>query len=123
MQVGQNELFCVTEESMTRAEILSEIKRAEEDAKNLVIQANEARNRRISEAKVQAREIVKGAEEEALRHAEQEMGRAKELIREEREKITAHGIEQAEEIKTKAEKNITKATKFILTEFERAVNA
>lgn len=123
MQVGQNELFCVIEESMTRAEILSEIKRAEEDAKNLVIQANEARNRRISGAKVQAREIVKGAEEEALRHAEQEMGRAKELIREEREKITAHGIGQAEEIKTKAEKNITKATKFILTEFERAVNA
>ena len=123
MQVGQNELFCVIEESMTRAEILSEIKRAEEDAKNLVIQANEARNRRISGAKVQAREIVKGAEEEALRHAEQEMGRAKELICEEREKITAHGIGQAEEIKTKAEKNITKATKFILTEFERAVNA
>ncbi|MBU4492723.1 MAG: ATP synthase archaeal subunit H [Euryarchaeota archaeon] len=105
---------------MTRAEILSEIKRAEEEAKNLVAQANEARNQRISEAKVQARDILKKAEEEALRYAASEISRAREIIKEEREKIVEKGAEVAEDIKNKARKNITKATKFILTEFERA---
>jgi V/A-type H+-transporting ATPase subunit G/H len=105
---------------MTRAEILSEIKRAEDEAKNLVAQANEARNHKISEAKARSREILKRAEGEALQYEASEISKAREIIKEEREKFIKKGAEVAEEIKNKAKKNITKATKFILTEFERA---
>ncbi len=105
---------------MTRAEILSEIKRAEDESKNLVAQANEARNQSISEAKAKAREIIRQAEEEALSFAGDEMGRARETIKEEREKLLEKGALSAEELKKKAKKNVAEATKFILTEFERA---
>ncbi len=105
---------------MTRAEILSEIKRAEEEAKNLVVKANEARNQSILEAKAKAREIIKKTEEEAANYAAGEISKAREIIREEREKLIEKGALEAQEIKKKAKKNITKATKFILTEFERA---
>ncbi len=105
---------------MTKAEILSEIKKAEDEAKNLVAQANEARNKSISEARAKAREIIKQAEEEAQSFANDEMNKAREAIREEREKLLEKGALEAEELKKKAKKNITKASKFILTEFERA---
>ncbi len=108
---------------MTRAEILSDIKQAEEDAKKLVLQANEAGSRKINETKAQAREIIKTAEYEAQQYAESGMRKAREIIKEEREKIIEKGALEAEGTKNKEKKNITKATKFILTEFERAVNA
>ena len=40
-----------------------------------------------------------------------------------KEKLIKKGYQEAEEIKSKAKKNIPKATKFISTEFERAANA
>ncbi len=108
---------------MTRAEILSEIKRAEEEAKNLVARAVEAKTQRISEAKAKAREIIKKAEEENHEYAASELSKAREIIKEEREKLVEKGAEEALDIKKKANKNVAKATKFILTEFERAANA
>ena len=41
----------------------------------------------------------------------------------EKEKLIKKGYQEAEDIKSKAKKNIAKANKFILTEFERAANA
>ena len=108
---------------MTRAEILSEIKRAEEEAKSLVAQANETKSKKISEAQAQAREIIRMAEEEARQSAESTISEARKSIKEEREKIVQAGIAEAEGIKNKSKKNVPKATKFILTEFERAVDA
>ncbi len=108
---------------MTRAEVLLEIKRAEDGAKALVAQASETKIRKISEAQAQSRDIIKSAEEETQKYAESEISKARQLIREEREKILAVGTKEAEEIKNKAKKNVKKATEFILKEFERAVNA
>ncbi len=108
---------------MTRAEILSEIKRAEEEAKAQVAQANEAKNRKISEALARSREIIRKAEEEAQKYAESEINAARKMIKEEREKIIKKGNDETFEIKNKAKNNIAKATEFILTEFERAMNA
>jgi|SRR3990172_3806662 len=108
---------------MTRAEILLEIKRAEDEAKALVAQSSEIKIRKISEAQAQSREIIKSAEEEAQKYAESEISETKKHIKVDREKITAKGKEDAEGIKNKAKKNVKKATEFILTEFERAVNA
>ena len=108
---------------MTRAEILSEIKVAEEEAKVSVARANEAKNKKISEAQSQARDIIRSAEENAEKYADSEISKAKKLIKEDREKIIKKGIEEAGAITAKAKKNVAQATKFILTEFERAVDA
>ncbi|VVB89553.1 Uncharacterised protein [uncultured archaeon] len=108
---------------MTRAEILSEIKKAEEEAKAMVAQAAEAKNKKISEAKMAVREIMRKAEEDAAGIAESQINEARKRIQEEKGKIIEKGNLEASEIKQKARKNITKATKFILTDFERAANA
>lgn len=108
---------------MTRAEILSDIKRAEDEAKGSVILAQEARNQKVNEAKLQAREILKSAEEEASKYYISEIGKAREESKKEKEKIIKKGYQEAEEIKTKAKKNISKATKFISSEFERIADA
>lgn len=108
---------------MTRAEILSGIKQAEEEAMALVASANETKNKMISQAHAESKEILRRAEEEGLKYAESEINKARKKIDKEREKIIEKGAAQAEENKTNAEKNVAKATKFILTEFERAVNA
>ncbi len=108
---------------MTRDEILSEIKKAENDAKTMVAAANEAKNRKMAEAGAQAREIIRNAEEEARKYAEAEISAARKKIKEEREKIIEKGIEEASQVKKKATNNVAKATNHILTEFERAVDA
>ncbi len=108
---------------MTKAEILSEIKVAEEEAKTSVARAIEAKKKKLSEAQAQSRDIIRGAEEEAHKYADSEVSKAKALIKEEREKIIQKGKTEAEAIKAKAKNNVPNATKFILTEFERAVDA
>ncbi len=108
---------------MTKAEILSEIKVAEEEAKASVARAIETKNKKISEAQAQSRDIIRGAEEEAHKYADSEVSKAKSLIKEDREKIIHKGKVDAEAIKANAKKNVAQATKFILTEFERAIDA
>ncbi len=108
---------------MTKAEILSEIKVAEEEAKTSVARAIEAKNKKISEAQAQSRDIIQNAEQEAQKYADSEISKVKTLIKEEREKIIQKGKAEADAIKAKAKKNVAPATKFIITEFERAVDA
>ncbi len=108
---------------MTRAEILSDIKRAEEDARAMAAEAIEAKNKKIFEARAQTREIIRKAEEDAARLAESQVNDARKEIQKEKQEIIDKGNVEASVIKQKATKNITKATKFILTEFERAANA
>lgn len=108
---------------MTRAEILSEIKAAEEEAKALVARATEVKTKKIIEAQAQSREIIRNAEVDAQKYADNELNKAKALIEEEKEKIIKKGIDEAEAIKVKAKNNVINATKFILTEFERAIDA
>jgi V/A-type H+-transporting ATPase subunit G/H len=108
---------------MSRAEILSEIKQAEEEAKKYILLANDAKAKKISEARAQSREIIKKAEGDAALFSTSETSKAREIAKKEREKSTEKGKKESQDIKTKARKNIPKANKFILTEFERAVNA
>ncbi len=108
---------------MTRDEILSEIKKAENDAKTMVAASNESKNRKMAEAGAQAREIIRKAEEDARKYAESEISAARKKIKEEREKIIEKGIDEASQVKKKAKNNVANATNYILTEFERAVDA
>lgn len=108
---------------MTKAEILSEIKVAEDEAKTSVARAIEAKNKKISDAQAQSRDIIRNSEVDAQKHADSEVSKAKALIKEDREKIIQKGRADAEAIKAKAKNNVAHATKFILTEFERAADA
>jgi V/A-type H+-transporting ATPase subunit G/H len=108
---------------MTRAEILSRIKMAEEEAKATAAKANESKNKKISDATAQSREIIRKAEDDARSSAESEINEVKKVIKGEREKIVQKGVSDSIEIKNKAKKNIDKAVNYILTEFERATNA
>lgn len=108
---------------MTRAEILSQIKQAEEEAKAKVVIANESKNKKISDASAQLREIIRKAEEDARSSADSELNEAKKVIKGEREKIVQKGVSDAIEIKNTAKKNVDKAVSFILNEFERATDA
>jgi len=108
---------------MTRAEILSEIKKAEEEAKSTVAKVNESKNKMMSDAAAQSREIIRKAEEDARSSADSEINESKKVIKGEREKIVQKGVSDAIEIKNKAKKNVDKAVTFILSEFERATDA
>ncbi len=108
---------------MTREETLTEIKRAEEDAKASVARAIELKNRKISDANSQSREIIKKAEEDARSGADSDIKEQKKLIRADREKVVQKGVSDALEMKNKTKKNIEKATQFILTGFERTADA
>ncbi|MBU4075662.1 MAG: ATP synthase archaeal subunit H [Euryarchaeota archaeon] len=108
---------------MTKAEILSEIKVAEEEAKASVARAIEAKNKKISDAQAQSRDIIRNAEVEAQKFADSQVSKAKALIKEDREKIIQKGKTEADAIKAKAKNNVATATQFILTEFERAADA
>jgi V/A-type H+-transporting ATPase subunit G/H len=106
---------------MVKAEILSQIKKAEEDARKTVEDALREKELKIQEAKEQARLILKTAEQESAEYAEKTLASAKESIKTEREKIIAQGLEEAEKLKQEAQKNLDKAVDFLINEFERAV--
>src|SRR5659263_679330 len=107
---------------MSRAEILSGIKQAEEEANKYIMLANEARSKKISEERTQSREIINKVQGEAALYSISETSKARERPKKKREKIVENGKKEAQDIKNKARKNIEKANLYILTEFERAVN-
>jgi V/A-type H+-transporting ATPase subunit G/H len=108
---------------MSRAEILTGIKQAEEEAKNLVLRSNEEKVRKISEARAQSREIIKKAEDDASKNSASEISKVRESAKIERDKVVEKGKKEADEVKSKARKNVAKANKLILAEFERVINA
>ncbi|MDQ1251735.1 MAG: V/A-type H+/Na+-transporting ATPase subunit, partial [Euryarchaeota archaeon] len=55
---------------MAKNEILSEIKKAEENAKKMIDEAIELKNKRISDARAEAREILKQAEVDSHKAAQ-----------------------------------------------------
>ncbi|WP_440956650.1 ATP synthase archaeal subunit H [Methanosarcina sp. Mfa9] len=106
---------------MAKNEILSEIKKAEENAKSMVDQAIESKNKRISDARAEAREILKQAEIDAHKAAQDSFKEGDEKILEERDKIINDGEQNALAMSQKAQANIDKSVNYLVQEFERAV--
>jgi V/A-type H+-transporting ATPase subunit G/H len=92
--------------NMTKANILSQIKKAEEDTRTMISEANEAKAKKVLEAKNRSRELIN--EEE---------------IKSEKEKMLKEGITAAESIKSKANSNVAKATEYLVEQFERSMHA
>ena len=108
---------------MTKADILSQIKKAEEDARTMVSEANEAKAKKVLEAKNQSRELINEAKNESAAIADQNISQAKVKIISEKEKMLKEGVVAAESIKSKANSNVAKATEYLVEQFERSIHA
>ncbi|MCK4937230.1 MAG: ATP synthase archaeal subunit H [Methanosarcinales archaeon] len=108
---------------MTKAEILSQIKKAEEDAESIISEANELKAKKIMEAKNQSRELLEKAQYDSQKTGEQKIIQSKKGIVSEKEKMLNEGSVLAKSIKSEAEKNIDTATASLVELFERAINA
>lgn len=107
---------------MAKNEILSEIKKAEENAKKMIDEAIEIKNKRISDARAEAREILKQAEVDSHKAAQDSFKSGEEKVLVERDRIVKDGEENALAMAQKAQANVDKAVNYLLTEFERAVH-
>jgi V/A-type H+/Na+-transporting ATPase subunit G/H len=107
---------------MAKNEILSEIKKAEENAKKMIDEAIELKNKRISDARAEAREILKQAEVDSHKAAQDSFKSGEEKVLVERDRIVKDGEENALAMAQKAQANVDKAVNYLLTEFERAVH-
>lgn len=108
---------------MTKAEILAQIKKAEEDAKTIISEAKELKIKKIEESKNKAREFIRNAETESVQSAEQKIVQAKERFASEKENMLHEGLANAESTKSSASNNIEKATKYLIEQFERTIHA
>ena len=108
---------------MSKNEILSEIKKAEENARNAVDAAAQNKSERITNARAEAREIVKQAEIDAHESAQRSLKSAETTIKEEKSKIVDDSEGDAKLIVKKAQANMDKAGNYLVSEFERAIHA
>lgn len=108
---------------MTKANILSQIKKAEEDTRTMISEANEAKAKKVLEAKNRSRELINEAKNESAVIADSKISQAKEEIKSEKEKMLKEGITAAESIKSKANSNVVKATEYLVEQFERSMHA
>ena len=99
---------------MAKNEILSEIKKAEENARNIMADAAKNKGESITSARAEAREIVKQAEVDAHESAQKSLKSAEATIKEEKLKIIGDSGTQA---------NVDKAVDHLVSEFERAIHA
>ncbi len=106
---------------MAKNELLSEIKKAEENAKSVVDQAIESKNKRISDARAEAREILRQAEIDSHKAAQDSFKAGEEKILEEKNHIVNDGEQNALAMSQKAQANIDNAVNYLVQEFERAV--
>ncbi len=107
---------------MAKNEILSEIKKAEENAKKMIDEAIEIKNKRISDARAEAREILKQAEVDSHKAAQDSFKSGEEKILVERDRILKDGEQNALAMAQQAQANVDTAVNYLLTEFERAVH-
>lgn len=106
---------------MANNEILSEIKKAEEDAKKAVSEATEVKNQKIAQARAEARQIVEDGEEDAVKTAQNALRSGEAEIDAKRNEIVEKGVREAESVAMKSQSNIPNAVDFLLEEFEREI--
>ena len=106
---------------MANNEILSEIKKAEEDARNAVSGAAEDKNQKVAKARSDARLILEDGEEEAVKASQSALKSGEAEINAQRGEIIDAGLREAESVAVKSQSNIPKAVEFLLEEFEREI--
>jgi vacuolar-type H+-ATPase subunit H len=105
-----------------KAELLQQIKDAEERVRQMVKEAEERRKQLQAEGKRRAIEKTERSETQLREHLDSEMAAARAKIDKKKRAILDKGAAKAEDLAAAARKNIGSAKEFVLTEFERAID-
>jgi len=108
---------------MGKAEILHQIKVAEEQVRGMMAEAEEKRKQLQAEGKRKALEMVEAADTEMRKHADARYGEAKASIDAKKQAVLAEGSRKAEALVSRARSNSGKVKALVLSEFERAADA
>ncbi len=108
---------------MGKQEILQQIKDAEEKVRLAAREAEEKRKQLQAEGKRRALEIIEGAEESIRKEYEARIAEAKAQLELRRKALLDEGSRKAEALASSARQRMGRAREFVLTEFERAVDA
>ncbi|MFQ5892452.1 MAG: hypothetical protein ACE5HW_06630 [Candidatus Methanofastidiosia archaeon] len=106
---------------MMKTEILLEIKEAENEAKRIAEEAQERKQKIISDAKKKVMKIIREAEssEEVSKFITKSVAKI-EIVK---NKKLEEGLREVEKLRRKALKNVKKASKILVREYERYIDA
>ena len=107
---------------MSKAEILTQLKSAEEQAKERRAQAEGAARQTVAAARREASTIVENARGKATTDARAKVDQAASEVAGEANAMRAAGERSAAGLKTSAEKHVGAATAYLVKEFERYVD-
>lgn len=108
---------------MGKAEILVEIRKAEEKVRAMALEAEEKRKQLQADGKRKAIEIVDAAEAESRAAEEARLAKARADIAGRRKVILDEGGKKARALASDARAKMSDAKGFVLAEFERAADA
>jgi vacuolar-type H+-ATPase subunit H len=108
---------------MGKAEILHQIKEAEEKVRAMTKEAEEKRKQLQAEGKRRALGKIDAAEAAQRKQSEARIAEAQGRIAQRRKALVDDGARKAESLAADARRNSAKVKEFVLTEFERAVDA
>jgi V/A-type H+-transporting ATPase subunit G/H len=108
---------------MSKAEILTQLKSAEEQAKARRAKAEEEARQTVAAARRDASAITDNARDKAAAEAQAKIDAAAKDIAAEANTLRAGGERSAAELKARAKTHVGAATDNLITEFERFVDA
>ncbi len=108
---------------MGKAEILNDIKKAEEKVRAMALDAEEKRKQLQADGKRKAIEIMDTAEAATRAKNDAKLAKAKAEVGARKKVIMEEGAKNASALVTEARKKMTSAKEFVLSEFERAADA
>lgn len=108
---------------MGKAEILHEIKTAEEQVRAMTKEAEEKRKQLQAEGKRLALQKTETAESALRKKLEAETAEAQARTDVKKKVLLEEGQKRADALTASARKRVPEAKEFVLTEFERAVDA
>jgi V/A-type H+/Na+-transporting ATPase subunit G/H len=107
---------------MSKAEILTQLKSAEEQAKARRAKAEEDARQTIAVARKDASAITESARNKAAAEAQRKIDASAKDIAAEANTLRAGGERSAAEMKASAKKHVGAATDYLITEFQRYVD-
>jgi len=108
---------------MGKAEILHQIKMAEEHVRVVVKEAEEKRKQLQADGKRRALEKVEAADSDLRKQSDARYGEAKRATDAKKQAVLAEGARKAQALVLRARTNSGKVKALVLSEFERAADA
>jgi vacuolar-type H+-ATPase subunit H len=106
-----------------KAEILREIKTAEEKVRSMIAEAEERRKQLQADGKRIALQRTEAAHKELRQQTDSKIAVAQARIDEQKKRLLEEGHARADAVASAARKKMGDAKEFVLSEFERAADA